>query len=680
MRILIFLFVVSFLPCKSQSLFHSLLTEQGTQFNAPAMMYDNITATSAQLFWEDVNADNYILQQDAVQIYSGTDLNDVATSLTAGTYSFRIKAQKSGFADSPWTTLSVTIPTFYATASMGVGDKADLGTRQVDLEPSVAGADRARSYSGWVFLSKVNNPSANQYIFNTYSTAFQMAVYHVGAVNNTSANCERLRFGIYNGANFIEAQGTTRIIPGNWYHIVCTYSGSETFAGLKIYVNGVLESLTNTGGGTYTGALNDAAIRFIVGQDSAPNREPLGGFRDVCVWATELDQTEIDEMYNGGVVLDPASLSFYVDIVANFPMQANTNCINNATFNLGNDGVTFMDAAIKTDLDHLGQLRTTIGNTRYVAFGGSYVTGTKINTYVRSGTSHIAGGRIDKIQYDIPTRVASAPATVITDGTYSMSGVSAGEIDGDVSVFSTRYDVGGDTFIDSREYVSTDGTTGDAFDTGTTFTTSYTRFEFMPRVVHADGKIVQPYFGHNGTNFRISLFVSTDNGASWTKEDIYDDTALQLVEPTAVFADGVWLVLCRRNDTPFGIYQIYSTDDMATWSSPVVTNLGSTGTDRSNVDIELTSVGTMQIAIMDRGVEYMKLSKNNRMADIIADPTAYTTPLLFSKGYSTDPYGILGYPNLNRITGETYFLTYSSEQGASRADAFYGFGKLNEPN
>ena len=81
-----------------------------------------------------------------------------------------------------------------------------------------------------------------------------------------------------------------------WHHIVVTYSGSETSAGIKIYVDGAAVGLTTYETGTYSGMdTSDGGYYGIVG--SAATKAHMS---DISVWSVELSATDVASMYNSG--------------------------------------------------------------------------------------------------------------------------------------------------------------------------------------------------------------------------------------------------------------------------------------------------------------------------------------------------------------------------------------------
>ena len=661
---------------------HGLIQGGGSGVNDMTVIYDNITSTTMSLYWNKVvGATNYVVTQNDVEIYSGPATTLAVTDLSeTETYNFKVSTPGH------FGTLAVTIPPFYGCASFGsTNAKAELGTRQTALEPSDSGVDRAMSWTIWARLSNNSVPNRANMLFNVRDTAntnLQYAMNVIGSDNNTPGTSETLRFILFtNTTNFIYIQSDVRIKKGKSCFIGITYDGSETAAGLEMYLDGQkITSPIRVTNGTYTGAMNNSNLRFAFGNTSLTTRHLNGNLLHGCIWNKELSESEMTEAWNGGVPKDMSTLSFYSDITAYWPMQTDFDCANNATFNLTGSGtVSFTTRAINPNTNHLSFKRGEIGNTRYVAFGGVVrPDASNLFVHIRSGTSHLANGKITKIPIVISTAAAAAPIDVITDGTYDLRGGSSGIIGSNIFVGSSRYNTGGDTFQDARLYKSTDGLVGEAFDSGTSMTVSYSRYNFYGKMIGVGDVVGIPFFGHDGAGtWKVSLFITDDGADSFTKEDVFDGMS-HYGEAGLIYHDGIWMMLMRRNDSPFGVYLTYSDDDRATWSTPVLTNLAGTG-GASNVDIVVNSVGRLHVVIMDRSDDFLRLSKNNDIQDVIADPTAFNASSPIFRSYETDSLNILGYPNMLHLGNENYFIGSAAEFSASRSDYYFGIGKINEP-
>ena len=86
-----------------------------------------------------------------------------------------------------------------------------------------------------------------------------------------------------------------------WYHIVSTYDGSRTNAGLKIYVNG--SEAASTGANSMNAGAWTNNADFKVG------RSTDGHIDEVSVYNSELSATDITTLYNSGIPGDVTSLN-----------------------------------------------------------------------------------------------------------------------------------------------------------------------------------------------------------------------------------------------------------------------------------------------------------------------------------------------------------------------------------
>ncbi len=125
------------------------------------------------------------------------------------------------------------------------------------------------------------------------------------------------------GSGSISVLTVNPIAINTWQNITATYDGSETAAGVNIYVDGVLQALTVISD-TYTGTMINGEKVTIGGQPTATN--PIygtGNIASVRMWNTELTSVQVAAEYNGGTILNPA--------VQGVNLVLETD-INNATF------------------------------------------------------------------------------------------------------------------------------------------------------------------------------------------------------------------------------------------------------------------------------------------------------------------------------------------------------------
>ena len=110
-----------------------------------------------------------------------------------------------------------------------------------------------------------------------------------------------------NGTNNF-ATGTTNLSIDTWYHVACTYDGrggSTAYNGMTLYINGVAESVT-TSGGSYT-AMSNTSQNVEIGKYST--NELLGNIDETAIFSSELSQSDITAIYGTGVPTSLASLN-----------------------------------------------------------------------------------------------------------------------------------------------------------------------------------------------------------------------------------------------------------------------------------------------------------------------------------------------------------------------------------
>jgi hypothetical protein len=110
-----------------------------------------------------------------------------------------------------------------------------------------------------------------------------------------------------NGTNNF-ATGTSNLSINTWYHVACTYDGrggSTAYNGITLYINGVAESVTTSGGG-YT-AMSNTSQNVEIGKHLT--NELLGNIDETAIFNTELSASDVTAIYNNGVPNDISCLS-----------------------------------------------------------------------------------------------------------------------------------------------------------------------------------------------------------------------------------------------------------------------------------------------------------------------------------------------------------------------------------
>ena len=132
----------------------------------------------------------------------------------------------------------------------------------------------------------------------------------------------KLRFWIANnywGTKYMQVSGGTTITGSVWHHVVATYDGSGNRSGMKIYLNGAAETLTDAG----ATSLSDTMVStepLKIGVNDASNYMS-GHIDDVIIFDAELSASDVTDIYNSGKPKDESSTS---NVVGYWKMGDNT--------------------------------------------------------------------------------------------------------------------------------------------------------------------------------------------------------------------------------------------------------------------------------------------------------------------------------------------------------------------
>lgn len=172
----------------------------------------------------------------------------------------------------------------------GINDHIAFGNA---LDAIGASSDDPISFSVWVKVSTWNQRGT---VLSRY-TANAQREYLILIFDNILY----LNFYVGTSAYIGRSAPASGFPTGSWVHIVCTYDGSETNAGCKIYVNNSQVDNANVSAGTYTGMAN-VATAFQIGR-RINELFFSGDVDEVGVWQRELTTAEISELYNSGAGL-----------------------------------------------------------------------------------------------------------------------------------------------------------------------------------------------------------------------------------------------------------------------------------------------------------------------------------------------------------------------------------------
>jgi len=106
------------------------------------------------------------------------------------------------------------------------------------------------------------------------------------------------------GENFIHYTVSNMFTLNTWVHMVITYDGSSTAAGIKVYKNGGLQSKSVVRD-DLAGTIDVTAAMRLGSRFDTPSSFWNGRSTSAAIFDKELSQAEVLALYNSGVVLDP---------------------------------------------------------------------------------------------------------------------------------------------------------------------------------------------------------------------------------------------------------------------------------------------------------------------------------------------------------------------------------------
>lgn len=128
------------------------------------------------------------------------------------------------------------------------------------------------------------------------------------------------------GTNALYMKMNTNAITTGWQHLLVTYDGTKTPAGVKIYRNGSSQSL-NTVFNNFTGTASYAGT-FQLGSREGNSLNSNQSLDEVAVWSREVSGAEAVTLYNGGAGLQLYAAAAFIPFNNRIPRQA----VNRAAF------------------------------------------------------------------------------------------------------------------------------------------------------------------------------------------------------------------------------------------------------------------------------------------------------------------------------------------------------------
>lgn len=167
--------------------------------------------------------------------------------------------------------------------------------------------DGTAAFSISMWQKKVNTAGSQIIVGNTGTLSGFNQVGIIAYFDINASN--RVQFQINGGGtNRIKVRGVVGAPAlGAWTNIVITYDGTQTAAGVNIYVDGSALSLSVQNDGL---TLSSASVEpWTLGAKEGGGNPYLGDVDEVALWDVELSAAEVTELYNSGTPSNLASHS-----------------------------------------------------------------------------------------------------------------------------------------------------------------------------------------------------------------------------------------------------------------------------------------------------------------------------------------------------------------------------------
>jgi hypothetical protein len=246
----------------------------------------------------------------------------------------------SGVASTDFVNDSVPVPRFFHSKSIsldGVNDFVDVGT-QASIQFDVTDAF---TWFGWI--KGAGGGAAKTFLSNRNAGATGLAIG-----KSTSGNGHAVQWSFrQNNSRALSVLGSTSLSNASkWYAICVTYDGSNTSAGVKIYVDGALNTNTLISSNVSVSTVSTANYNF--GRRGAQADQYYSN--NITQWGVidrELTFSEVLEHYNSGKVANYSGLSFGTEILHYWPLGDSPDTTSNVFDAIGSlDGVLNNGASI----------------------------------------------------------------------------------------------------------------------------------------------------------------------------------------------------------------------------------------------------------------------------------------------------------------------------------------------
>lgn len=167
------------------------------------------------------------------------------------------------------------------------------------------------SYSFWVRVERSSSNVFQHLISKGSDSRHEYLIQHMPP-NGYGLNANSIYFALYPGSTSgaVVESPVSSISLNTWHHVVCTVDGTGNRSGMKIYIDGVSQTLRTRGQSSITLDNYTDPLRFGArSQSTAPNSFLKGKMDEIALFNSELSSSDVTSVYNSGVPADISSLS-----------------------------------------------------------------------------------------------------------------------------------------------------------------------------------------------------------------------------------------------------------------------------------------------------------------------------------------------------------------------------------
>lgn len=287
------------------------------------------------LSWSSViDAENYVIESDTdisfnnpTEIYNGALLS-FSTSIPSQDTYYRVKATATGFSDSGFDLLKYIVNTNSISA-----DITNKWVRYQNIPLSTPTSDLP--FSIFARVLKQNNTESTR-IFSIGSSK-QSLLFFV----RSNGKVGLYLYETSDQTNRIAKDTNNSIAINNYFNVGCSYDGSSSSNGIKLYIEGVNTPSTSNNAGTYnTFSNNEDSFIGRWANVTSPTGEGL--LAEIAIFNRVLSDAEFATLHNGGVNYDLRETNIN-DMIAYFTFEDSTanDCLGNIS--VVNSGITYVN-------------------------------------------------------------------------------------------------------------------------------------------------------------------------------------------------------------------------------------------------------------------------------------------------------------------------------------------------